>query len=221
GLYDPARSQGPAHLGQPTSWQAFDTAIAERAEELNRRQGAGFRLLTGPVSSPTLVRQIGALLARWPQARWHVFDPVGEDNRAAATKMVFGRELALHARPDQADVIVSLDDDLLGPGPRQASNSHLWSNRRLAFQAGSGASRLLVAEPTPTLTGAKADDRLIVRHARVGMVASAIGAELGLDGPPVQPSEPEKEWVATAVQALRGGQSRALLSVGAQHSAEL
>ncbi len=221
GLYDPARSQGPAHLGQPTSWQAFDTAIAERAEELNRRQGAGFRLLTGPVSSPTLARQIGALLARWPQARWHVFDPAGEDNRAAATKMVFGRKLALHARLDQADVIVSLDDDLLGPGPLQASHSHLWSNRRLAFQAGSGASRLLVAEPTPTLTGAKADERLIVRHARVGMVATAIGAELGLDGPAVQLSAPEKQWVTTAVQALRGSQGRALLSVGAQHSAEL
>src|SRR4051812_42291460 len=76
GLYDPERSRAPRHLGRPASWNAFDAAMEAQARTLDQTQGEGFRLLTGAVTSPTLARQIGALMARWPKARWHVLEPI-------------------------------------------------------------------------------------------------------------------------------------------------
>jgi molybdopterin-containing oxidoreductase family iron-sulfur binding subunit len=93
GLYDPERSQMPLHLGQPATWAAFDTDAFRRTAEIDRGQGQGFRLLTGAVSSPTLLRQIADLRKRWPRMRWHVTEPINEDERLEATRHVFGRPL--------------------------------------------------------------------------------------------------------------------------------
>src|SRR3569623_562316 len=120
GLYDRERSQAPRHLGRPASWSAVDAAMQAQARALDASGGEGVRLLTGTVTSPTLARQIGTLLARWPKARWHVLEPVNEDQRLAATRLLFGRPLDLQFQLDRAETIVSFDDDLLGPGPRQA-----------------------------------------------------------------------------------------------------
>src|SRR6185312_11919796 len=99
-------------------------AIAERRAMIDERQGEGFRLLTGAVTSPTLVRQIGALLQRWPKAQWHVWEPFDEEPRLLASERILGRRLQPHLRLDRANLVVSLDDDFLGPGPRQAAQAH-------------------------------------------------------------------------------------------------
>jgi len=93
GLYDPDRSRTPRYLGRPTSWNAFDVAMVSQAARLDATAGDGFRLLTGTVTSPTLARQIEALMRRWPKARWHVFEPINEDLRLEAARLVFGRPL--------------------------------------------------------------------------------------------------------------------------------
>ena len=38
---------------------------------------SGLRILIGPTSSPTLLRQISELQPALPQARVHLFDPLG------------------------------------------------------------------------------------------------------------------------------------------------
>ena len=43
-------------------------------------KGAGLRILTETVSSPTLARQLAALLAALPAARWHQWEPASRDN---------------------------------------------------------------------------------------------------------------------------------------------
>src|SRR4051812_11824765 len=114
GLYDPGRSQTPLHLGRPASSDAFDAAIVARTAALDADQGDGFRLLTGAVTSPSMARLIDRMIARWPRARWHVFEPVGDDLRLEAARLVFGRPLERQLHLDRTERIVSLDDDFLG-----------------------------------------------------------------------------------------------------------
>jgi len=215
GLYDPTRSQVPRRLGQPADWGAFDAMMVETARRLDARQGEGLRLLTGQQTSPTFARQISQIVERWPKARWHVLEPVNEDQRLAATALAFGRPLQVLPRLDLAEVVVSLDDDLLGPGPQQTRNARMWSQRRIAYQAGQGDHRLFVAEPTPSLTGVAADDRLAVAPGRIGAVGQALAARFGLAPAPATLSAREQAWVGAAAAALSQAQGRALVSVGA------
>jgi len=226
GLYDPQRSQDPRFHGSPSTWAALDTAVEERRRLLDGRQGDGFRLLTGNTTSPTMLRQIEALLERWPRARWHVHEPLADDGAVEASRRVFGRRLQPHLRLEQAQVLVCLDDDPLGPGPRQTLHARRWSARRRAFQHGDGSSQLFVAEPTPSLTGARAQDgRFAISPDRVGRLVGAVAFALGLtpDGhrPPADVRPDEQAWLGRAIDALTTSAGRSLLTIGARHDVEL
>jgi len=217
GLYDPDRSKAPRRMGRPTDWAAFDAAMVENAARLDAGGGEGFRLLTGPTSSPTFARQLAELTARWPKARWHVFDPVDEDGRLEAARLAFGRPLELLPRLESCRAIVSFDDDVLGPGPRQTRNARAWSKARRAFQAGSGECRLMVAEPAPSLTGAMAADRLVASADEVERLAVALAGRLGLGAAPAGALTPRQaQWLDAAAAALTRNPGAALVLVGAR-----
>ena len=222
GLYDPGRSRTPRRLGRPASWDAFDAALDAKVRALDARQGQGFRMLTGTVTSPTMARQIRQLLTRWPRAGWHVFEPINEDLRLEAARLVFGRPLEQRLLLEDAEAIVSLDDDILGPGPRQAMQARAWSKRRLAYQRGEGNSRLMAAEPILSLTGVRADHRLIAPAAQIGPLALAIAAALGaIDGAAPPLPDAARAWVARSVDLLRRHQGRALLTIGPWYPPEV
>jgi Fe-S-cluster-containing dehydrogenase component len=211
GLYDPERSQVPLHLGQPATWAAFDADAFRRTGEIDRAQGEGFRLLTGAVSSPTLLRQLADLQRRWPRMRWHVSEPVNEDERLEATRRVFGRPLQMLPDFSAAPTVVSFDDDFLGPGPRQAMQARAWSKRQ---------PRLLVAEPTPSATGTRAAERLIISSARLQVLMQAIAQKVGVgEGATSDLLPREGKWVEEVAAALRTGGG--LVTVGASHDAGL
>jgi molybdopterin-containing oxidoreductase family iron-sulfur binding subunit len=197
-LYDPDRSQEPLFGGHPASWADFDGQIAQWRAAWRQSQGAGLRILVGPTTSPTLLRQIAELKTGLPQARVHLFDPIGG----------YSGETGPQLLPDiaKADVIVSLDDDLLGPGPMQAINARAWGERH-----GDTAHRmrLYMAETTPTQTGAKADRRLGIPPSRLAMLAKAIAG-----GGEVTLTEKELAWAKEARQALESARGRSLLTVG-------
>src|SRR5205085_4283999 len=86
GLYDPHRTQSILHQGQITSWEAFVTAIIERRGEWAKNHGAGLRLLTGTVTSPTLIAQIAALQQQFPALRWHRWEPLDRDEELPAAQ---------------------------------------------------------------------------------------------------------------------------------------
>ena len=66
GLYDPDRSQTLTNLGEIRPWSAFLGAIRAALTAQQPLKGAGLRILTESVSSPTLAAQIRDLLARYP-----------------------------------------------------------------------------------------------------------------------------------------------------------
>lgn len=126
------------------------------------QQGAGIRLLTESVCSPTLASQIRDLIGRYPRAKWHQWDPASRENARAGAKLAFGRYVDARYRLDHADVIVSLDADLLGGGPGGLRYARDFATRRRPENA-DRMCRLYAVETMPTGTGARADHRLALK----------------------------------------------------------
>ena len=199
-LYDPDRSQAPLMGGHPASWADLDGQMVKWRAAWRQDQGEGLRLLVGPTTSPTMLRQLELLRGALPQARVHLLDPMS----AYATPPPQQLRPNLH----DAEIVVSLDDDLLGPGPAQAINGRAWGERHGDLDA-RPRMRLFMAETTPTQTGAKADRRLSVPPSRLAMLTKAIvgGAEVTL-------SEAELAWAKEARAALENARGRSLMTVG-------
>ena len=119
GLYDPDRSQTLTNLGEIRPWSAFLGAIRAALTAQQPLKGAGLRILTETVTSPTLAAQIRELLARFPSAKWHQWDPASRDNARAGAQLAFGEYVDAQYRFDQADVILALDADFLALRPGQ------------------------------------------------------------------------------------------------------
>jgi Fe-S-cluster-containing dehydrogenase component len=176
-LYDPDRSRGIRRRGRLQRREPLASILASLAAELAAGRGAGLRLVTGPVSSPSLAAAMADLLGRLPEARWIQWSVVGDDNRRAGTELAFGRPLETRLDLARAQVIVSLDADPLGPGPEQVANAAGFAQGRRDPQR---FSRLWAFESSPTLTGARADHRAVLPPHAVMRVARSLAAGLGL-----------------------------------------
>jgi len=162
GLYDPDRSQSVTSMGDQRSYAGFLSAIRGPLAAQKPLQGAGIRILTTTISSPTLAEQMRNLLKLYPQAKWHVYEPVNRDNALEGAKMAFGQPVETRYDFSKADVIVSLDADFLYGGfPGGVKYIRDFAKRR---DPDSGnMNRLYVIESTPSATGAKADHRIGVK----------------------------------------------------------
>jgi MoCo/4Fe-4S cofactor protein with predicted Tat translocation signal len=194
-LYDPDRSQNVTHLGRPSTWD--DALVALRAAlEKQRPRGAGLRLLTETVVSPTLGEQIlNGVLKEFPEAKWHQYEPLARDSAHRAATTAYGEPVHTYYRFHDldkkvrlADVVVSLDADFLGcgfPGGVRYT-AEFAAGRRVRTGADDASkadmNRLYVVEPTLTNTGAKADNRLALRAGEIEAFARTLAAELGVKG---------------------------------------
>jgi len=173
GMYDPDRSQTLTYLGDIRSWGSLVEAMRAPLSIQKSLQGAGIRILTPTVSSPTLADQLQSFLKVYPQARWHVYEPVNRDNVLEGAKMAFGEPAETQYKLENADVILSLDADFLYAGfPGCTRYARDFAKRRNP-DAGE-MSRLYVVESTPSSTGAKADHRLPVRAADIEPFAASL-----------------------------------------------
>src|SRR5215467_4296202 len=68
GLYDPDRSQTITDLGDVRTWGDFLNAIRGPLNVQKGLQGAGIRILTQTISSPTLADQLRSVLKIYPEA---------------------------------------------------------------------------------------------------------------------------------------------------------
>ncbi len=158
GLYDPDRSQTVTSLGDVRSWQSFLGAIRGPLSAQKALKGAGIRILTPTISSPTLADQLRNFLKIYPQAKWHVYEPINRDNVLEGAKLAFGEPVETRYDFSKADVIVSLDADFLSAGfPGNTRYIRDFAARRNPDSG--NMNRLYVIESTPSSTGAKADHR--------------------------------------------------------------
>jgi MoCo/4Fe-4S cofactor protein with predicted Tat translocation signal len=218
GLYDPDRSQTVNSMGDVRSWQAFLGAIRGPLSAQKALQGAGIRILTPTISSPTLADQLRNFLKIYPQAKWHVYEPVNRDNVLEGAKLAFGQPVETRYDFSKADVIVSLDADFLYAGfPGNTRYIRDFAARRNPDSG--NMNRLYVIESTPSSTGAKADHRMPVRADMIERFGRLMLTTLMNDNRPYEElgvtfSEAAKKLAVAAFNNLSGHSGSSVLVVG-------
>jgi MoCo/4Fe-4S cofactor protein with predicted Tat translocation signal len=206
-LYDPDRSQTLTYREDIRTWTSFVGQMRTALDEQRPKQGAGIRFLTETVISPTLGAQMKELLQALPQAKWHQYEPVNNDNPRAGAVMALGQPVNITYKFDLADRVLSLDSDFLSALPGSIRNAHDFMVKRRAVEENKEMNRLYVVETTPSNTGAKADHEWCVKPSEFEGIARALAA--GSGGP---------EWVAAVSKDLQQHKGASIVIAGAQQS---
>ncbi len=186
GMYDPDRSQTITYMGDVRTWGSFVSAIRGPLNVQKGLRGTGIRLLTQTVSSPTLADQIKSFLQVYPEAKWHVYEPLNRDNVLEGARLAFGQPIETRYDFSKADVILSLDADFLSAGfPGSVRYARDFAGRRNPDSG--NMSRMYAVESNPSATGAKADHRLPLRTAEIEQFVFA--AASGSSTPQMMSSE--------------------------------
>src|SRR5579871_173094 len=232
-LYDPDRSQTVTYNGTISSWFSFIGAIHPT---LLTRPDQQISFLTQSVSSPTLANQLQSLLAKYPNARWHQWEPVNRDLVRAGAQLAFGEYVETQYRFENAEVILAVDADFLYPTfPGFHRYTREWASRRRPdpelrpFADVSGnlfasypMNRVYALESTPTVTGAKADHRLKLRPTQIEryfrIIATRLSVEAGVGSPD---SAQDGAWLDALIEDLKAHRGTSLIVVGDDMPAEI
>ena len=182
-LYDPDRARGDDGFllrrnadgrREQTGWEEFDSYGPARIKEAEgNNRGGSFAVVVPPTASPSMVRMLGKLRKRLPNALVCRPDSVRDDVMRTATTEVFGTPAKQVLQLDDADVIVSLQADFLGNSPEMLQSARGFSKRR--DPVAGEMNRLYVVEGGFSATGVAADSRLALRPSEM----PAFLAELG------------------------------------------
>lgn len=221
-MYDPARSQTVVRANRIRGWDDANAAMAAVMSQEQQRKGAGLRLLTETVLSPTLHGQITRLLEQYPEAKWHQYEPINDAYTFRASQQAFGKPLVPLYDFSRADVVLSLDADFLNSGPGHLRYTReFMKRRRVRTSAGDADSatmnRLYVAEPEVSCTGAKADHRLAVRMQEIESLARALAAQLDVPGVE-NVLTAHDNWIAAAAKDLKEHAGKCLVLAGHRQS---
>jgi MoCo/4Fe-4S cofactor protein with predicted Tat translocation signal len=215
-LYDPARSQSVLHDGRAAMASTFLVAVGELLRAQQASGGQGIRLLTGAITSPTFAAQVRDFAARYPNARWHRWEPAGPLHSRAAALRAFGRAVDVRYDLTRADVIVAFDADFLAAGPGSVVYARQFADRRRLREArpdlAQTMNRLYVVETSPSPTGSIADHRLPLPPAELEALLLALARELGVPVP-AAPAAPAATAApaAPAITGLASAKARAWL----------
>ena len=234
-LYDPDRSQMVTYQGQTSSWFSFIGAILPT---LLTKPDQQIRFLTPSISSSTLANQLRSVLGKYPNARWHQWEPVNRDLVRAGSQLAFGEYVETQYKFEKAEVILSIDADFLYPTfPGFHRHTREWANRRRPdpeqrpfadvsgnLFAGSPMNRLYALESTPTVTGAKAEHMLKLRpteiQQRFRTIATRLGVNAGAGGS--SPDSDQQNKLLNAIVAdLKAHRGTSLVVVGDDMPAEI
>ncbi|HZW72055.1 MAG TPA: 4Fe-4S dicluster domain-containing protein, partial [Caldimonas sp.] len=219
-----SRESAPLPPSATSSWEAFESMWRARAALLRAQGGAGLRVLTGPISSPTERALLAGLLERHPRARWHQDSPLRDVAADAGARAAFGRRVQTVLHLDRARCIVALAADPFSDGPGAVRCALDWSHGRDAGRNGSGElPRLFAAEVGPGLFGARADVRIAAPPQRIDALVRRLAARIvdGSDPGPDSAATPAETAFETAlVAALASAGSDAVIVPGAALAAE-
>ena len=212
-FYDPDRATELLGNKKPTDWPTLLTAFDDMRARNAASRGAGLRILTGNVTSPTLGRLIDEMLAAYPGAQWHQWEAAGRDKMRAGGIAAYGRPVDLLVHPDRADIVLALDSDLISSAPGHVRHARELMSRRNPTRG--AMSRIYAAEMSPTLIGAIADHRFVTEPADLSVAVAALAGAV-LRGEAIPPEAPH--WVAGVLADLKAHHGRALIHAGADLS---
>ena len=215
GLYDPDRSQTVMYRGEVRPWATCQSAMQSALGPQKASRGAGLRILTEPITSPSLAELVATVLKDYPQAHWHQYDPVAGDGERLGLRQASGTAGNAIYHLDKADVVVSLDADFLGAGPSMVRYTRDFVDRRRVTKESTGMNRLYAIESSPTLTGIKAEHRLPLRASDIEGFSKNLAAAVGAPGGQAGASNPLAEkWIAAVSKDLQAHRGRSVVMAG-------
>jgi MoCo/4Fe-4S cofactor protein with predicted Tat translocation signal len=211
-LYDPDRSRAPRENGAARDWDAVRRFLVPERERLIAARGQGLRILSEPITSPTMWRLTERLGQALPEAVMHQYSPVLDDYPRLGAIMAFGRPADTVFDLRQADVVLCLGGNLFLEAPGHIRYAADYAERKREGLGNANRPLLYVAETTPSITGASAHERIILAPQDFESFARAVLA--ALQGAPMPDSHPAAAVVAAELRRAGPG---GLVTVGREH----
>ncbi len=218
-LYDPDRAMRCTRNGAGEDKKAaldFLSGLGKTPGD-----GGGLAFLLEQNDSPSRARLQQAVAAKYPVARWHVYEPVDLDLGRAAASLAYGAPVEPHYKLDQARVIVSLDCDFIGSEENACANIRDFAKGRALNGKDDSMNRLYAVESLFTLTGLNADHRLRVAPGMVMAVLARLALHI------LSPSEMDSKleelaapaqahdgWIAACARDLQGSGGKSVVLGG-------
>ena len=182
GLYDPDRARDDEgfllrnvkeeNRSYASDWTEFEEYLSGVLEESG--DGSRMALLFESTRSPSVARMLSAVKTRFPGVKLCRYDAVTSDTMRQATTNILGTPSRQALDLANAEIVVTLQADILGNDTGMLNNAAGYSKRRDPL-AKEGMNRLYVVEGGYTSTGASADSRLALAPSQM----PAFIAELG------------------------------------------
>tara|TARA_R100000306_G_scaffold46671_3_gene44544 strand:+ start:2084 stop:5218 length:3135 start_codon:yes stop_codon:yes gene_type:complete len=110
-MYDKNRLQNPMVDKKEVTWSEFDTAVAQK---MNEMAGKDVVLLTQTFASPSTSKLIKEFTAKYPNVRHVIYDAVSSSEALDAFQNKYGTRALPDYDFNKAEVIVSVGADFLG-----------------------------------------------------------------------------------------------------------
>jgi MoCo/4Fe-4S cofactor protein with predicted Tat translocation signal len=214
-LYDPDRSREPKLLRESkrtkSTWAKWDAFAETHFDTLRANGGEGFWILSEATHSPSIEAQQVELRTQFPKATWVTYEPLANTHEADGLAAAFGTRVRPVHDVSKADLIVSFESDFLGQHDDILSMSSGWSAGRSPKHG--SMSRMLVAEPSLSSTGALADNRWAMKSSAITVLIARVAAIVLKDdsiasafaGSDVE--TPQANVIASQMQQHRGATS--------------
>jgi MoCo/4Fe-4S cofactor protein with predicted Tat translocation signal len=215
-LYDPDRSQAVLDGGVNSSWEAFLASLNSVLISQQAKGGAGMRLLTETISSPSLTAQLNLWRERYPRARWHQYEPFNRDAAHAGAELAFGEVVDAQYDFRRARIILALESDFLTSHPACLRYARDFAELRRVTQEQTTMSRFYAVESVPTLTGSMADHRAPLRAGDIELLARLLAVRLGASAEPA-PSLPRgltNAWITALIADLEQNRGASIVIAG-------
>lgn len=219
GLYDPDRARSVINNGDVSTWELFNknaTKLLAGAKKI--------AVLTGAVTSPTMLAQLKAFKAAHPNTTWYSYEPHDRSNVINGLQASSGQPLEPIFDFTKANVVISLDSSFLSPEEQPGALKYardFASKRRVVGLTGE-MSRVYAFESTPTLVGIMADHRWAVKSSGIAGIAGAIAEALGIEMiRSAVPQNVNRAHFSAMMEDIRAAGSSAVVVAGPHQPAEV
>jgi molybdopterin-containing oxidoreductase family iron-sulfur binding subunit len=202
-LYDNNRLKYPRVGDENVTWEAFDTAAAEKMQNM---AGKDVVLLTQTFASPSTSKLIKEFTTAYPSVRHVTYDTVSSSGALDAFQQKFGTRAMADYDFGKAEVIVSVGADILGDWQGGGYDAGYAQGR---IPKDGKMSKHIQFEANMTLSGANADNRIPLKPSDQKKVLAALtgGSASGLP-------ENVAQAVAMAKKLMSKAGSKAVIVTG-------
>lgn len=184
-LYDPDRLKNPQHSGNrkdfnDITWQELDTNIINELKGA-ANSGKEIAIICDPVISPSQRKVLSDFQKAYPTTKVYVHELFNGSNKDEAFEASYGISKFPLIKWNEANIIVSLEDDFLSTGGNVTETSRLYAERRDVMN-GKEFNRLYAVEGNMSLTGMNSDYRLRLRTDAIEEFVMNLAAEINRRG---------------------------------------